>query len=199
MIATFSAKLAKGGPAHDVAGMIEPVYKPAQNLAELVERYGEGAFDGVYSSMGPLNCIPDLQPVADALALLVKPGGRVILGILNRYCLWETAWYLRALRPQARLPALGRPGRSHVPPRLAGRKVHLLLLEPSAPSSAPLTAFPRGQARRPALAPAPALSRRPHQARPRFFRAIARLDRRFAHWPAYDIGDHLLIQFERLP
>ena len=96
MITTSTTKLAVGGPAHDVADMIEPVYKPAQLPSELVERYGEGVFDGVYSSMGPLNCIPDLQPVAGALALLVKPGGRVILGILNRYCLWETAWYLRA-------------------------------------------------------------------------------------------------------
>jgi hypothetical protein len=33
---------------------------------------------------------------------------------------------------------------------------------------------------------------------PGIFKLLSRLDKRFAHvWPAYDIGDHLLIQFER--
>lgn len=200
MIATLGAKLAKGGPAQDVADMIEPVHKPAQNLAELVERYGEGAFDGVYSSMGPLNCIPDLQPVAGALALLVKPGGLVVLGILNRYCLWETAWYLRALDPRrafrrwdGQAEATARPGWQdekftcyywNRPTIERAFRPHFRVIKREG---------------LPWLLPPLYLDGLIKRA-PDFFRAIARLDRRFAYrWPAYDIGDHLLIQFERLP
>ena len=200
MIATLSAKLAKGGPAHDVAGMIEPVYKPAQNLGELVERYGEGAFDGVYSSMGPLNCIPYLQPVADALALLVKPGGRVILGILNRYCFWETAWYLRARDRKRAFRRWG--GQAEATSRPGWQEEKFTCYYWNRPTIE--RAF-RPQFRvvkregLPWLLPPLYLDGLIKRA-PAFFRAIARLDRRFARtWPAYDIGDHLLIQFERLP
>src|SRR5690348_6971761 len=60
MIEVLSAKLAPGGSAHDVVSEITPVVLPASRLGELVEKYGAGAFDGCYSSMGPLNCEPDL-------------------------------------------------------------------------------------------------------------------------------------------
>ena len=97
MIAALAAKLAPGGPAAPLAGGITPLVLPAGRAGDLVDRYGRGAFDGAYSSFGPLNCEPNIAPVAAALAALVRPGGRVVLSLLiNRYCLWETAWYLRA-------------------------------------------------------------------------------------------------------
>lgn len=200
MIATLSAKLADGGPAHDVADLIEPVYKPAQNLGELVERYGEGTFDGVYSSMGPLNCIPDLQPVADALAELVKPGGRVILGILNRYCLWETAWYLRAGDGKRAFRRWGGQAEATSRPGWQDEKFTCYYWNRPTIERAFQSHF-RVVKREglPWLLPPLYLDGLIKRA-PGFFRSVARLDRRFAHlWPAYDIGDHLLIQFERLP
>lgn len=199
MIAALSAKLAETGPAHDLAGMIEPVYKPAQNLGELVERYGEDAFDGAYSSMGPLNCIPDLQPVADALSLLVKPGGRVILGILNRYCLWETAWYMRALQPKLAFRRWGDHAEATSRPGWQEEKFTCYYWNRGTIERAFRPHF-RVVKREglPWLLPPLYLDGLIKRA-PGFFRAIARLDRRFARiWPAYDIGDHLLIQFERL-
>jgi SAM-dependent methyltransferase len=198
MIETLSAKLSHGGPAHDLAGMIEPVLVPAQHLDELVARYGEGAFDGAFSSMGPLNCIPDLQPVADALARLVKPGGRVILGVLNRYCLWETAWYLRALQPRIAFRRWGGEAEATSRPDWQEEKFTCYY-------------WHRGRIER-AFRPHFRITRREGlpwlmpplyldgliKRAPGFFRVLSRLDRRLAHvWPAYDIGDHLLIQFER--
>ena len=99
MIATLAAKLAPGGGAEDLAGRVTPLVLPAARVGELAGAYGPAAFDGAYSSFGPLNCEPDLAPVAAALAALVRPGGRVVLSLINRYCLWETAWYLRAGQP----------------------------------------------------------------------------------------------------
>jgi SAM-dependent methyltransferase len=198
MIAAVSAKLAEGGAAHDLEGMIEPVLCPAQNLAELVTRYGEDAFDGVYSSMGPLNCIPDLQSVADALEKLVRPGGRVVLGLLNKYCLWETAWYVRALEPKLAFRRWGGTAEATSRPDWQEEKFTCYYWKRSVIEQAFKPYFDVAKREGlPWLMPPLYLDGLIKRA-PRLFKVLSRLDRRFAHvWPAYDIGDHLLIQFER--
>jgi SAM-dependent methyltransferase len=66
---------------------------PARAVGELVPAYGRGSFDGAYSSFGPLNCEPSLVPVARGLAELVRPGGELVLSIINRWCPAEVAWF----------------------------------------------------------------------------------------------------------
>lgn len=198
MIRALSAKLEDGGSDSDLKGMIEPVLCPAQSLEDLVALYGEGSFDGAFSSMGPLNCIPDLQPVADALTRLIKPGGRVVLGLLNRYCVWETAWYVRALQPKIAFRRWGGAAEATSRPDWQEEKFTCYY-------------WSRGHIERdfkphfkvvkreglPWLMPPLYLDGIVRRA-PGLFRLVSRLDKRFAHvWPAYDIGDHLLIQFER--
>jgi ubiquinone/menaquinone biosynthesis C-methylase UbiE len=51
-------------------------------------------FDGAYSNFSGLNCVPDLQSVARDLALLVRPGGRVLICVWSRVCIGELVWYL---------------------------------------------------------------------------------------------------------
>jgi len=53
----------------------------------------EGSHDGVLSNFAGLNCLADLRCVARNLARLVRPGGRAILCIFGRFCLWEMFWY----------------------------------------------------------------------------------------------------------
>jgi len=54
-----------------------------------------GAFDGVYSNYGALNCVPfeDWPMLAEALTRAVKPGGAVGLCVIGRICPWEMAWH----------------------------------------------------------------------------------------------------------
>src|SRR6185437_9338097 len=47
----------------------------------------EGKFDGIYSDLGPLNCVPDLEAAAAECARLLRPGG------MNRHTIW-TRYYL---------------------------------------------------------------------------------------------------------
>lgn len=54
----------------------------------------EGLFDGVLSDFAGLNCVADLRCVAYDLARLVRPGGKAILCLFGRFCLWEILWYL---------------------------------------------------------------------------------------------------------
>ena len=97
MISQLQAKLMK---RPELAGLVTPMVVPAGRVGTLIEVCGRGAFDGAYSSFGPLNCEPSLAPVAEALAELVRPGSRLVLSLINRYCLWETLWYLAATRPR---------------------------------------------------------------------------------------------------
>jgi SAM-dependent methyltransferase len=60
----------------------------AEDLAQV-----DGTFDGAISNFGALNCVKDLPAVAGSLAALVRPGGRVAICILGRFCAWETLYY----------------------------------------------------------------------------------------------------------
>ena len=62
---------------------------PIESLDQL-----EGKFDGALSNFGPLNCVPQLEPVARALGHLIRRGGRIALCLMGRCCLWETAYLL---------------------------------------------------------------------------------------------------------
>jgi ubiquinone/menaquinone biosynthesis C-methylase UbiE len=60
----------------------------AQEIAQI-----GGVFDGAISNFGALNCVEDLTQVAEALSTLVRPGGRVAICLLGRFCGWESLYY----------------------------------------------------------------------------------------------------------
>jgi len=60
--------------------------------AEEIAMIGE-IYDGAISNFGALNCVGDLAAVAQALARVVRPGGRVALCTMGRFCAWETIYY----------------------------------------------------------------------------------------------------------
>jgi len=55
-------------------------------------------FDGALSNFGALNCTADLPSVARDLARLVRPGGRIAICTLGRFCLWESLYYSARLQ-----------------------------------------------------------------------------------------------------
>lgn len=66
---------------------------PIEDVHEL-----SGFFNGAFSNFGPLNCVPDLQPVAQALGRLVRPRGYVAICVMGPSCAWEVLYYLGRLR-----------------------------------------------------------------------------------------------------
>jgi ubiquinone/menaquinone biosynthesis C-methylase UbiE len=76
-------------------GVVERVRAVNVGAHEL-ERLDETAcYDGAYSNLGPLNCVPDLCGVSRESARLLKPGGRLVFTVIGRYCPWELVHYLR--------------------------------------------------------------------------------------------------------
>jgi SAM-dependent methyltransferase len=85
------------------AGLAESVHVrclAAGRLTALRDDWGEGTFDGAYSSLGPLNGEPDLGPVREALTVLLRPGSLLVASVMNRYCAFETLWYFAHGRPR---------------------------------------------------------------------------------------------------
>ena len=198
MVAALAAKLASGGVAAGLAGRVTPLVLPAARAGELAGRYGPAAFDGAYSSFGPLNCEPDLAPVAAGLAALVRPGGGLVLSLINRFCLWETAWYLRAGQPGRAFRRW--PGRATATVRAAWHDERIPVFYWT-PGEVVAAFRPHFRATRriglPWLLPPQYLDGLVPRA-PRLFRRLARWDRRLAGaWPCYAIGDHVLITLVR--
>jgi ubiquinone/menaquinone biosynthesis C-methylase UbiE len=80
---------------------------PAGQVDALVAEYNPTAFDGAYASFGGLNCEPRLEPVANTLAHLLRPGTRLVCSIMGRWCAWEIAWGLLHLHPRQAFRRLG--------------------------------------------------------------------------------------------
>jgi SAM-dependent methyltransferase len=170
---------------------------PASRIASLVERYGRGAFDGAYSSFGPLNCEPDPAPVADGLAELVRPGGRVVLSVINRNCPTEMAWYALRLDPGGATRRLRGPILARAVP---GGSLSVMTwyytpadyIRAFSPNFRVL-----GYRALPVLLPPPYLS---HLMRrlPRLFNLLGRIDDMLAPLPMFrSMGDHFLMELER--
>ncbi len=57
------------------------------------------SFDVVLSNFGALNCVEDLEALAEPFARLVRPGGYLMLCLIGRCCVWEAAWASLRMQP----------------------------------------------------------------------------------------------------
>src|ERR1700676_2007795 len=65
---------------------------------ELQHLDGHAIYDGAYSNLGPLNCVPELADVSRECARLLKPGGALVFTVIGRICPWGMAHYVRQRR-----------------------------------------------------------------------------------------------------
>lgn len=84
------ARTANRARQESVADRVQAMVVGAHELQRLE---GEGTFDGAYSDLGPLNCVPDLTDVSTACARLLKPGGALVFTVIGRVCPWEIVHY----------------------------------------------------------------------------------------------------------
>ncbi len=166
---------------------------PAERISDLkVER----SFDGAYSNFGVFNCLPDLYPIAVAVARLIRPGGKLIVCLMSRFCLWETVWYLLHARPVRAFRRL-RTGTEGIESSLEpGFRVYyhsIVQLAAAFRSEFELVAY-RGIG---ILVPPSYLEEWASMA-PRLLQRVSRVDQHLSTWPALrGAGDHLLAVFVR--
>lgn len=158
---------------------------------ELHELEGAGAYDGAWSNLGPLNCVPDLPGLSRQCARLLKPGGALVFTVIGRVCPWEVVHYLRRgkwARAKVRYARDFRP---------VGLNRHTVWTHYYAPRE-----FHRAFAREFTLAhyrglcvlvPPPYLTGL-RERRPRLYEWLWDAERRVASWPLLrGMGDHFLI------
>jgi ubiquinone/menaquinone biosynthesis C-methylase UbiE len=110
----------------------------AENLSQL---RGD-RFDGALSNFGALNCVEDLAAVSRMLGALIRPGGRLAICTMGRFCAWELLYYCVRLNFRKAFRRLtGSAEASRVPVGQASRPVHPKGLREG-------TAFPLGRATR---------------------------------------------------
>jgi SAM-dependent methyltransferase len=95
---------------------------------EDLSRLGDERFDGIISAFASLNSVANLAGFADDAAALVRPGGRMVLHMLNRFSLWE--WLGHVQRREWRAAAsVGRAGRRRF--AIGGQSVEHRVYSPS--------------------------------------------------------------------
>jgi ubiquinone/menaquinone biosynthesis C-methylase UbiE len=58
-----------------------------------LDEFQADVFDGVYSDLGPLNCAAKIDEVADSLARIIRPQGKIIASVIGRVCPLEWIYY----------------------------------------------------------------------------------------------------------
>lgn len=90
MIARLREKVAAAG----VSDLIESRVCDYSDLCNWTDE----RFDGIVSAFAGLNGVPDLRHFAGAAARLLRPGGHLVVHLLNRWSLWEWLGLIRQRR-----------------------------------------------------------------------------------------------------
>ncbi|WNL44365.1 class I SAM-dependent methyltransferase [Dyella sp. BiH032] len=190
MVERTRERAAAGG----LESMLDARHLGVQELAKLDASF-DGAFDGMYSNFGPLNCALDLPAVAAQCARLVRPGGMLVFSVIGRICPWEVVHYVRRGRFRR---AMVRAARGATP---VGMNRHTIWTRYYLPREF-YRAFADGFALESYRAlslfmPPPYLVER-YRRRPDGYERLGRLDDRFGALPLLrDMGDHFLIVLRR--
>ena len=165
----------------------------AGDLMALAEELGDASLDGAYSSFGALNTEAALAPPLAALSRLVRPGGRIVLGVMNRWCVAEMALLaasgrvkqaLRRTRPSVTVGVGANSIKVSYPSWRRLRRALRPRFRVVSLEALPLVLLPYAW---------PAFS-----AHPRMYRTVTRLDQGLARRrPFAWLGDHLLVVAER--
>lgn len=64
-----------------------------ETLPSLLDAVDIAGVDAIVSNFGALNCVESLAPLTRLVSCRLRPGGAVVLGLLNDRCLWERAYF----------------------------------------------------------------------------------------------------------
>jgi len=162
---------------------------------ELHRIEGRSLFDGAYSNLGPLNCVPDLTVVAEQCARLLKPRGALVFTVIGRLCPWEMGHY--ALQRNWKRVRV-RFAKGMAPVGMNKRVVWTRYYSPREFYSAFEPHFTLGHYRGVCLFAPPPYLTSVKEKHPRLYRTLWRMDRRAAGWSLLrNMGDHFLMVMYR--
>ncbi|MGI0078734.1 MAG: methyltransferase domain-containing protein [Nitrososphaerales archaeon] len=105
MVEVLNSKARKSGLSEKVIG----VWSRPVDLAEKVRKLGFARVDGAYSTYGAVNTEPRLPEMTKVLHCILKENAPLVLGVWNKYCLFEILGYSFKLRPSLAFARLRNP------------------------------------------------------------------------------------------
>jgi SAM-dependent methyltransferase len=158
---------------------------------ELQRLDGTGEYDGAYSNLGPLNCVPDQNDVSRECARLLRPGGVLMFSVIGRICPWEVVYYL-GRRRWARVAV--RYARDIVPVSMNKHTIWTRYYTPRQFYRPYERDFGLVHYRGLCLFAPPPYLTSVRERHPDWYERLWRIDRRASGWPLLrSMGDHFLI------
>lgn len=105
MLSVLSSKAERAG----LRDMIVPLHARPYALVEQLHHRGVDGVDGAYSTYGAVNTEPRLDDFFSSLYRLLQSDSKLILGVWNKYCLYEIAGYSLKGNPRMAVARLRNP------------------------------------------------------------------------------------------
>jgi 2-polyprenyl-3-methyl-5-hydroxy-6-metoxy-1,4-benzoquinol methylase len=101
--------LAEKAKEQNLSEAIVPLHTRTRAIKETLDKLGYSNIAGAYSTYGAINTEPKLSQLFGDLHSLIRPGGHMVLGVWNRYYLYEMLGYSLRLKPAMALARLRNP------------------------------------------------------------------------------------------
>jgi ubiquinone/menaquinone biosynthesis C-methylase UbiE len=187
MIAVAARRMA----AEPCGAQVQLEVRATEQIGGLIDH---GPYDGVLSNFSGLNCVSALEEVVRQLVPFIRPGGRLVLCLSSRVCLWETIWFLAHGQPRRAVRrwsghATGSLGEVSVQMRYPTLRDIRKLLAPE---------FALRKYKGIGVTVPPSYVEHVARRHPVAFSKLQSLDTRIAEWPILrSIADHTLLVLER--
>ena len=101
--------LARKAKDEGLSDAILPIQARTYALRKKLSDLGYGNLDGAYSTYGAINTEPRLSRLFRELHSIIKPGGHLVMGVWNKYCLYEMVGYSLRLKPSMAVARMRNP------------------------------------------------------------------------------------------
>jgi len=101
--------LRKKAAAEGLLSMVVPIHCRPYEIMSKVRDEGYDSVDGAYSTYGAVNTEPRLDDMLSSLHEVIRPGGTLILGVWNKFCIYELVGYAMRARPGMAVARLRNP------------------------------------------------------------------------------------------
>ncbi len=105
MLQVLSRKAQKAG----LSERIVPIHCKPTELRKKISELGYEEIDVAYSTYGAINTEPNLPSMVRNLHAVLKPNSTLLLGVWNKFCLYEMVGYLLRLNPSLAFARLRNP------------------------------------------------------------------------------------------
>jgi len=155
---------------------------------------GAGPFQGAFSNFSGLNCVSDVAQVARDVARLVIAGGRVVLCLWARVCVFELLWFLVHGQPRKAVRRFSGKATAH----LGGKAIPVFYPTAGEVRRCFSPWFRLSSQRAIGVFVPPSYVEPSIRYRPKLLERLEWLDCLCSDWPIVrNAGDHMLLEFTR--